>query len=229
VTLLPAKIKTKTIQTNNPTKKNVPNGFLKKIRVLTCKAQIYARSRFQRNQSMAKYSTASSKAYLTHGRNFFGVFSTVKIQGRKEIYTISSTPFVIESPHGLELTYSSTRGNKKSGSLGKVGLGFTKDALIIEVIQGKKGTSPEQDRFRQTPKVNTHWANYLLTLIEKQARELGFSEMKIRVPESLYSYHFSSASDMKRVRKEMDAFYYTLATACGFKQKGLFFVKSLKK
>jgi hypothetical protein len=111
-----------------------------------------------------------------------------------------------------------------------VKLGFESKAVIVEAMQGDKGRQPEFERFREMH--GKPWANYLIEKLEEHAKKTGFKKVKIRVPESLYYYHYKEVDSKvkkkdREVQEEMEALYNSVAEAMGYRRKGNFFVKEL--
>lgn len=96
-----------------------------------------------------------------------------------------------------------------------------KNAIIIEVIQGRKKGEYQRNVFRSLTKSN--WPTVMLEQIEKNARECGFKEIKIRRPETLHAYQLQTP----KVKEQMRKLYYSIAKALGFRKKGPYFEKNL--
>ena len=73
--------------------------------------------------------------------------------------------------------------------------------------------------------------NYLMEKLEKEARENGFKEIKIRIPETMYFYEFPNLENTnltaEEIRLHMKTFYAKIANEHEYKRKGIFYVKSL--
>ncbi len=111
-----------------------------------------------------------------------------------------------------------------------LGIGFKEDAVVIESMQTRKEARPALNSFRRLTKKQP--LNFMLNQVEEHARELGFSEVKIRTPETLYFFQFphkvktQTMSD-KQIRAQMKILYARVASAQGYKREGIFYVKKL--
>ncbi|MFA6064279.1 MAG: hypothetical protein WCW44_05475 [archaeon] len=111
-----------------------------------------------------------------------------------------------------------------------LGLGFKENAVIVESMQTRKEAIPALNAFRRATKKQA--LNFMLKEVEEKARELGFSEVKIRTPETLFFFHFphkvkSPTLSDKQIRAQMKVLYARVASAEGYKREGIFYVKRL--
>jgi len=136
----------------------------------------------------------------------------------------------------------------------ELNLGFERDAIVVESIQGKEGKQASLDRFRQA--VGKPAVNSLLELVERHARRCGFKKAKIIRPENLFSYRFPELLEIKpdakmtryllqwhigklmefegrigkkvrEIREQMQRLYGAVAQNCGYRIEGNYFVKDL--
>jgi hypothetical protein len=119
-----------------------------------------------------------------------------------------------------------------SQRVGWLGIGFERNAVIIEVMQTCRHNSinrPLLNEFRRLSKKPV--LNYLLEQAEENARKNGFKQIKIRVPETLYYYEHLDMShavtNEEGVRLAMRRLYQKTAREEGYKRKGIFYVKDL--
>lgn len=211
---------------NRNVNKNL-RGTLFPLRFIFGKTKAYLLTKKTNQSNLGKYPSARGEAYEKYGRKFMNEIFLKRIHGKKETFVVKEVPFTVESVNSIAILSVQKTKPWLSGKIGWVGLGFSPNAVIVEVIQGRRDTLAEQDRFRQHPSIHMHWPNYILGVVEERAKALGFKRVKIRAPESLYSYHFSAYGSMPGVRKEMNILYSTVAKAMGYKRRGMFYVKNL--
>jgi hypothetical protein len=111
-----------------------------------------------------------------------------------------------------------------------LGIGFKENAVIVESMQTRKEAIPALNSFRRLAKKQA--LNFMLNQVEEHARELGFSEVRIRTPETLYFFHFphkvkNPTLTDKQIRAQMKVLYARVASAEGYKREGHFYVKKL--
>jgi hypothetical protein len=192
-------------------------------RFLQTKHKVLAR---KYKHKKVKYKSATSNTAQRLGRGFLESFERIEIKGKKRrIFVVSTSEAKFESDNSIALQ---TRGleTEKEEKLAEVKLGFESNAVIVEAIQGFRGMQPELERFREMH--GKPWANYLIEKVEKHAKKLDFSKVKIRIPESLYYYQYPYSSRKTReIREKMVNLYYGVAKARGYRRKGRFFVKRL--
>lgn len=113
-------------------------------------------------------------------------------------------------------------------------LGFEKQAVVIESIQGNREAKEkivELNRALREP-----WANYLLRCVEEDARRAGYTQIKIRKPETLYYYNnpvlwtaeiHDYEKEAEKIQKRMREMYGLIAKKMGYRKELDFFVKDL--
>lgn len=179
------------------------------------------------------YKTANSERIETYGKEFVETFPKITLKGKKRrAFVVDTGHSCLESRKSVRLAVYNAEAGKVKGIPADVAflkLGFSKNAAIVEAIQGTAGWQPEFERFRALH--GKPWANYLVEKLEEQARRTGFRQVKIRAPESLFWYYHKSKdesnSDYLERRKRMEALYNNVANAMGYSRKGNFFVKGL--
>jgi len=139
-------------------------------------------------------------------------------------------------------------------NIAELNLGFEKNAVIIESMQGAGGKQAALDRLRQAtgkPVINS-----MVELVEKHAKKCGFKQVKISRPENLFYYRFPEIlgpypdGEMRRyiskwgtgrlmdfdgkigkkvreIREGMQRAYGAVAKSCGYRIGGNYFVKDL--
>ena len=175
-----------------------------------------------------RYDTARKKAMEEFGKRFTDQFPTKRLKGPKGTnFIVGLSKSKYESLLSVAIT-TNVSGVRLPTAEAK--LGFEKEAVVIEALQGNKGMKAELERFRQS-KDNPQrmpGLNFLVATIEARAKEKGFKEIKIRVPESLHYYYFPAGEASitpKENRRRMETIYERVAKTMGYKRKGLFFVK----
>jgi hypothetical protein len=182
-----------------------------------------------------RYATGRYDAYEKYGKSFFSSLPKHEYIGKKKKFYLTTTN---DSHEGFGAVYIRSTTDAGAASVGHISLGYSKNILYIEAIQGGYGKRKEQDQVRQL--LNEHWPNYLVTLAEKEAKKQGFKQVRIRVPESLYAYHYpssaiytpnASASEKRKTliehRTQMRTLYDTVATSMGYTRRGLVYIKKL--
>jgi hypothetical protein len=114
-------------------------------------------------------------------------------------------------------------------------IGFDRQAVIIEAMQGEAEFGREIKEMNQ--KLGKPWANYLLQCVETDARRAGYTQVKIRRPETLYYYEHGvldtytdrnqAVGQNPEVQKRMREMYGLIAKRMGYRKEGDFFVKDL--
>lgn len=157
-----------------------------------------------------------------NGKLFIKLFENFVVKKRKNHFGVElqTKEFrAVEAKNTVVLTDKSEKG--KETVLARIGIGFDKEALIIEVIQGRKKGEEKRNIFRSI--IKTNWTNFMIQQIEKNARKCGFNEIKIRRPETLNAYQLQN----QEIKEQMRILYYSIAKAMGFEKKGPYFVKKL--
>jgi len=173
-----------------------------------------------------RYRTGSETSAQKFGKSFIETFKLVPLQGQRgRKFTIAGGKMCSEAATTISLK---TEDRKSSRQIATVGIGFEKDAVIIEMVQGGLRSQSDLDRFRALQ--GKPWANDLIERIENHAKERGFRQVKIRVPESLYYYHypaFATKAEAVEIRERMEKFYSSFADAMEYERKTRFFVKTI--
>jgi hypothetical protein len=180
-----------------------------------------------------KYPTAVGRGGEKIGQQFIESFPKHVLKKRKRVFSIGIGPTKHESYLGLVIHLGSKYRGQKIAS---VKLGFEKDAVVIESIQGIDKTKKDLDAFKNL--AGMPWANYLLQQVEEHARKHGFKYVKIRRPETLDYYGapmtesaefqtFDFGSETRAIREDMRKLYYSVAHAMKYKRMFPFFVKEL--
>lgn len=185
------------------------------------------------------HETAKPKSLQRHGTVFIHTFPAAEVHAKKStIKTILGTA-TMES--AIELNILEMKG-KNISAKARAAIGFEKNAVVVESIQGLK-PKPEMNQLRRDLK--TPWPNHLLHQIEAHARRCGFRYVKIRLPETLSYYkkplqfstveiggevieYYDNASPQQaeEIRKSMRLLYAQIAGANGYVSDGReFYVK----
>jgi hypothetical protein len=111
-----------------------------------------------------------------------------------------------------------------------LGLGFREKAVIVEVMQTKKENSTQLNTFRRM--TGKQALNFMLQELERRAREVGFEEVRIRSPETLFAFQFpikskNSTLTDKQIRAQMKILYARVAKAEGYVREKFYYVKRL--
>lgn len=197
-----------------------------RVKIITDKQAFYPR-----------YETGTFQAFSEHGHMLFESLPKRLIFGKKKNFIIRPTTQSLEGHASIALD-TATPQKGITGRIGQISLGFTKNKIYIEAIQGKPNTQSLGDQARTA--IGMHWPNKLIKIVEDAAKTQGFTEIRIRVPESLYSYHhpstkiFEEATTFLEKRKvlaehraQMRALYETVAEKMGYKRRGLVYIKKL--
>lgn len=187
-----------------------------------------------------RYRTACRETTEREGRSFLRGFPKRKVRGNKHQFVVSAdSHFGIESTASILLEVD--RAKKPAGGkepIALAGVGFGKKDVVVEVMQGAKGSGQLLSEFRRAAQ-GTPALNYLVNRIEGQAKRLGFKKVKIRVPESLGNYwdpvinnevlntKKENSAERTRIRERMRELYKAVADAEGYMRKGDFYVKKL--
>ncbi len=167
-----------------------------------------------------QYQTARNESH-EKGKRFLKTFKKFEIRKRKNNFVVEAKTqgtCAIESKNTIVLI---DRSKRKPSVLARIGIGFEKEAIILEVIQGRKKGEEERNAFRSLTKSN--WPNFMINQIEQHARECGFKEIKIRRPETLHAYQLQGPEIQKQIR----TLYYSIAEKMGFEKKWPYFEKKL--
>ena len=215
------------------------------------KAGIPERELFDFRERVAK-----SKNILKQGIVFLASFHETfhrhfpeKAAAGKEAEIAKTAQGVVKGTHGKRffLKVSETYGSSpvaislnvrskaiKFKELADFKLGFEKDAVVIEDIQGKptlKGQPNVKallDSFGFSQKM--HWADFIAGMVEEHASKTGFKKVKIIIPEMHHSFLYPLAStpeQVQRIRQSMRLLYRKLAESRGYRQEGFYLVKDL--
>lgn len=188
---------------------------------------------FESELSKFRERVAKSKNLLKHGTVFLASFPERVIRGtrgKRFVLRISETSG--SSPVSVSLSVRSKAIRFKE--LADFKLGFEKDAVVVEDIQGKPsyrgGPNVKSllDSFHFSTKI--HWADFMADAIEEHAAKVGFRKVKIIIPEMHHSFLnplASSPEQVFRIRQSMRLLYRQLAESRGYRQEGSWLVKSL--
>lgn len=178
--------------------------------------------------------TADTLAHTTHGRNFFSKMARKVVKGRNgRTYQSRRTQSTFESRFVLSVIAKTTHlGKTEKKSIASMSLGFSKDSVIVEAMQTKKGTNNLLNEFRRASKRQA--LDFVLKEVEQRAKELGFLEVKIRRPETLAFFdrpvvgkRNATPFERAEIRKNIMRLYNTIASRNGYRKENLFFVKKL--
>ena len=138
-----------------------------------------------RELSYVRHRSGTIRRIKDFGKNFAKTFKTQDIIGKNHFQVE-----IRRKGHESSLTISINKLSKvkNDNGIGHLCLGFGKNTVFIESIQGKYNRKSKLNDFRRAVK-GKPWQNYLLEEVEKHSRELGFTKIKIRAPETLYYYH----------------------------------------
>lgn len=179
-----------------------------------------------------------------YGRVFLSTFPETSIPGMKRkkfsviiplsLSPLSNSPVVIlqiiSSPKPKLKKDTNPPKTEPNRNLAYTYLNFEKKVIIIDEVQALEDMQQWIDRFKS--KTKTHWATYLAQQIEKHARNTGYAQLKLSVPEELESYR-NPATPMylqrnpEEIRESMRKLYYGVANSLGMRKEGKYFVKDL--
>ncbi|MDD3083717.1 MAG: hypothetical protein PHP82_01715 [Candidatus ainarchaeum sp.] len=184
---------------------------------------------------LGQYNSGREKNYYLYGKKFSESFPEKIIVFNKNKYKISCVNSLFEGQKEIQLEQFFDK--KTSIKTARLCIGFEKNTLVIESIQGTRGLNTHLNKFRRIEDKKSgktkgeHAFNFLLQQIESHAKKQGFKEVKIRVPESLYSYWFPNLEkvglNQKQIQTKMKILYEKVATSCKYVRKGNFFVKKI--
>ncbi len=179
-------------------------------------------------ERMGEGQNANPTAILKYGRRFLRAFKTER-HGSGLVRIILGTG-VHESPASIQLLF---RVHRRFILTGKAKIGFAKDAVVIESIQGFPGSAMED----LNAALKQPWANLLIQTIEKNARANGYKKIYLANPENMHWFHnpatgFEQGSAQHEdvvdfIQKNMKNFYGRIAKANGFKKEARYFVKEI--
>lgn len=191
-------------------------------------------------KSGARYPTCVTEGQMIEmAKKFFGNFPETVLKGKKGMeFVIGATTTSYESHRGISLQLRECGKKEAKTKLAAIKIGFDGKAVIVEAMQGReaakrssmKGNETVQqwvERFREMH--GKHWPNALLEKLEQYAKKQGFSEVRIRVPESLYFYHHPYVESWAKqdIQLQMESLYRKAAKSAGYKRKGFFYVKKI--
>lgn len=196
-----------------------------------------------------KYQKVSSAAIAQFGRPFLGSFNTLHFYFKNQKFEVGLRRVAGESRAGI--TISIPEQFVGPTAVGFVKLGFDRGAILIESIQGKKGKSRLLNLFEKAVKMP--WPKVVVKKIEAVGRRMGYTEIRFRDVETIYSYQDPHVYAERRkeflekhpeyrekneteleqlirneIRKEMRQFYKKLYTPLGFtNQRADYWIKKL--
>ena len=168
---------------------------------------------------------------LLYGRKFLTTYPEQTIAGKKRTkYKVGVGASLFESPVCISIELCPTGKNvSETGSkmLASAKLGFNPGVVIV-VPQGVWRKKRELDRFKTI--TGTSWADFLLEKIESHAKEKGYAEVRIPLPETLYYYKDPAAlmNNVEDVRVNMRHLFSKVALGNGYEKKESYYVKQLK-
>ncbi|MFA5763716.1 MAG: hypothetical protein WC915_02800 [archaeon] len=177
-----------------------------------------------------RYKTASDNNYYKYSRGIFDNFKNIHLGVARGVeFVVSKKVSTGESGVAFTLNDQIEIKGRKTPllELEKICVGFTKDSLIIESMQGVNGRKTNARDYRKKFGFSL---TTLISVIEGQAKSHGFSKIKIRIPESLYSYWYPAArtpEEIPQIRERITKLYEKVAQTLGYERRGNFFVKSI--
>lgn len=192
---------------------------------------------------------------LLFGRPFLYTLSFAIVGRKGNKFVIKMGGLGHESPIviGVCPLKEAIEGEGWHSNIAELNLGFEKNAVIIESMQGK-GEQADLERFRQA--VGKHAINSMVEFVERHAKECGFKQAKISRSENLFYYWFPeilegfSGEEMRKyysawqtgklmdfegklgqkvreIREGMQRLYGAVAKNSGYRPEGNYFVKDL--
>ena len=168
-----------------------------------------------------QYPSAQAENHMK-GKTFIETFENFVLNKRKNHFRIEIQTQglrAVEARNTIVLMDMSKK--KQKIVLARIGIGFDKDAIIIEVVQGRKKGEEERNAFKSL--VQKNWTTFMIEKIEDRAKKCGFKEIKIRRPETLTAYQLQKPEIQRQIR----ILYYSIAKSMNFKKRGPYFVKNL--
>lgn len=169
------------------------------------------------------YQYPTAQKLTPAGKKFIETFQTRTTIKRRKHFTVeivSDRHATVESKNALVLI--DKKSSTPNGSIiARIGIGFEENAIVMEVVQGRKKGEKQRQEYISLTKEN--WTTGMIKMIEEHARNCGVRFAKIRRPETLYAYQLQG----KEVQEQIRTLYHSIASAMGYKPKGAFFVKQL--
>jgi|GEM_PF-2634980 len=169
------------------------------------------------------YQYPSAQNLTPAGKRFIETFQTRTTIKRRKHFTVeivSDRHATIESKNALVLI--DKKSSTPNGSIiARIGIGFEENAVVMEVVQGRKKGERQRQEYISLTKEN--WTTGMIRMIEEHARQSSIRFAKIRRPETLYAYQLQG----KEVQEQIRTIYYSIARSMGYEPKGAFFVKQL--
>ena len=168
--------------------------------------------------------TSGKKAILKHGKTFMETFPEEQTKGEKGSI-LRITAGVAEGHHPVEIRIEHVWKYRRGENVASLKLGFTRDSVIVNTIQGTAGAKEKMNEFER--ETNRRWADALFQRIEEHASACGFSFVKILRPEFIYYFHLTGKGNpkSKEIQEHMKSLYYTIAHHLGYKKEGKYLVK----
>lgn len=206
-----------------------------KIKKKRAKRLTQFRKQANDSEFLPRYPSGSVANYKKYGKKFVKLFMTRQadatrvIQTDKEKFGVNLAFNGHESHCVITLTYNSLLSGERylPHKIADLKIGFEESTLIVEAMQTDKNRRVHLNRFRNATK-GTPPLDFMLHEAEKTARRLGFREIKIRKPETLYYYHLPVSTQKDSVvQHHMKVLYGRIARANGFSEEEFFYVKKL--
>ena len=178
-----------------------------------------------------QHKTASKFAILLYGKTFVETFPAHPIPKSPYDVAVGIASFESGLCIGIYPRVSKLQSIQLTNPIAQIKLGFSRDAVVIEAIQGKKGMAKLIMQVNKD--VGEPWPNYLLKEVETHARACGFKRIRIRRPEKMHYYKlpafpdFNDPTQVEKLRRRMRQLYSKAAEARGFTTEKDFFVKNL--
>jgi hypothetical protein len=202
------------------------------IKIISVKRKQAISKAIKKREKYTPFITAEDQAYKKCGRSFLKNFKPIIFNGRnKRKYQILSAGRCSESANTISIKLIMPETYHKN-DIAHIGIGFEKNALIIEVMQTENPQHSKKylNEFRRTTK--TQPLNWLLKQAETRAKQFGFKEVKIRAPETMKWYNdpwtwTNKTLNTEEIRTNMRVLYNKIAKSEGYKRKGIFYIKQL--
>lgn len=158
-----------------------------------------------------------------YGRAFVGGFPKMEIRSSKALFVISPEEPISEGLVNMSVCVEHV------GCIGRIGLGFAPGRVLIEAVKGRKHFGILLKDFSLA--VGLPWPNYLIKKFISLARRLGYNEIGLRDPTTLYSYknpQVTASEPKEAIQQRMRSFYSIIRKKLGFtERRGNYWFKKL--
>jgi hypothetical protein len=182
----------------------------------------------------AKYPSGTEENYAKFGKGFVNWFKPREYKEGGKSFAMYSKTSAYEATYEIILIAKEKTVQRHTKQiqawdrhLAHLRIGFEKNSLIIEAMQTEINVNNYLNSFRRATKEKP--LDKMLKEAEQTARLVGFKQVKIRKPQTLFYYMNPANTRLsdKSIQRNMRILYGRIAKANGYKEEEFYYTKTL--